>query len=269
MRRQHPAPKMDIPVSMEVWKQLLRASMDSHFEKEDWEIAAEAIDEWVRRHDPDAISMPLVHGFQWKRLFLPNGTLLRTVFGGKNHHCLVEGDQILYNGQAVSPSGFVNAVGGIRRNAWRCTWLLFPQSKVWKLADSLRIRERPRRARTPAHDIPPTPVAQPAPVRVPVDAPPETGPLAASSDYTAASASDAFLVQHARPDRAPRTNQRSEQRNERRSGTTLSPPGFANGTDRRMKGDDRMVTLLRQELLPFLRRMSASDGTLAVHAPPA
>jgi hypothetical protein len=167
MRRQHPDHKMDIPVSMKVWNQLNLASIATAFKKEDWEIAAEAIDEWVRRHSPDAISNPLVHGYQWKSVFLPDGTLLRTVFGGKNHHCMVEADRLIYNGKAISPSRFVNAVGGIRRNAWRCIWVLFPNTNDWKLADTLRGRERPRRARKPARDIQPAPAPQATPIHVP------------------------------------------------------------------------------------------------------
>jgi hypothetical protein len=136
---------MSIPISLAVYQQLLGATASTDYEKEDWEIAAEAIDEWIRHHNPDAIPLPVTRGYQWKSVFLPDGTLLRTVFGGKNHHCRVEGDRVLYNGLAVSPSGFVNAVGGVRRNAWRCTWILLPDSKEWKLANKLRIRISPRR----------------------------------------------------------------------------------------------------------------------------
>ncbi|UUZ55781.1 hypothetical protein LP419_09840 [Massilia sp. H-1] len=85
--------------------------------------------------------------YQWKSLFLPHGTVLRTVFKGKSHHCRVDVDQILYQGEARSPSGFVNAVGGIRRNAWKSVWLLFPDSKHWQLADTLRARKHPAAAR--------------------------------------------------------------------------------------------------------------------------
>ena len=147
MRRQHPDHQRDIPISLQVHHQLLGASINTGFEKEDWEIAAEAIDEWVRRHDPDALATPAHSGYQWKRLFLPDGTVLRTVFGGQNSHCVVVGDRIVFHGKDVSPSGFVNAVGGIRRNAWRCTWILFPDTKQWQLADALR-SPRPRRPRT-------------------------------------------------------------------------------------------------------------------------
>ena len=175
MRRQHPNPRMNIPISLEVWQRLTGASFDTDYAKEDWEIAAEAIDDWMRRHKPDALAMQVAKGYQWKSLFLPTGTLLRTVFGGKNYHCLVEGDQILYNGKAVSPSGFVNAVGGIRRNAWRSIWILFPDSKDWKLADTLRTRARPRRARKSAGDFHQAPAPQPSVGRAPVTAPPVAG----------------------------------------------------------------------------------------------
>ncbi len=227
MRRQHPNRKMDIPVSSEIWHQLLKASIDTGYAKEDWEIAAEAIDEWVRRHKPDQISMPLVHGYQWKSVFLPDGTLLRTVFGGKNYHCLVEGDRILHDGKAVSPSGFVNAVGGIRRNAWKCTWILFPDAKDWKLADTLRGRERPRHARKPARELQQTPETQPAPVHLPSHVPPASGSPPAQSEHASVDESGPSHVRHAR----------------------------------RINDDDRMVALLRQELLPLLYRMSTLSGT--------
>ena len=246
MRRQHPNHKMDIPISLEVWQRLSGASFDTGYEKEDWEIAAEAIDDWMRRHKPEAISMNVAKGYQWKSQFLPDGTLLRTVFGRKNYHCLVEGDQILYNGKAVSPSGFVNAVGGIRRNAWRSIWILFPDSKDWKLADTLRTRARPRRARKPAGDVQQAPAPQQS-VGAPV--------------ATAASASEAPGIQPAILDQAPRTDSRAEEpERQARTATTVSPPCIVCGAGLRIHADDPMAALLRQELLPLLNRICAFDG---------
>ena len=161
--RHHPAPYEHIVVSKDVYDKLNRASVATIFEKETWEIAAEAVDEWMCRHEPNALQSPATSGYQWKSVFLPHGTLLRTIFGGKNHHCLVEGDQILYQGAAVSPSGFVNAVGGIRRNAWRCTWILFPNTLEWKLADTMRPDASERHAHKPIRQSRP----RPAPVREP------------------------------------------------------------------------------------------------------
>jgi hypothetical protein len=139
---------MDLPISFEIYQQLLRASAGTGFEKEIWEIGAAAIRDWVVRNDPDSIAMPATAGYQWKSLFLPNGTLLRTVFNGKNFHCLVEEDHILYDGKPVSPSGFANAVGGVRRNAWKVIWILFPNSSVWKLAGTLRAKKTPLPSRS-------------------------------------------------------------------------------------------------------------------------
>ena len=239
MQRSPPNPRMDIPISMEIYHQLLGASSNTGYQKEHWEIAAEAIHEWVRRHDPDALSMPKATGYQWKRLFLPNGTLLRTVFGGKNHHCLIEGDHILYNGQAVSPSGFVNAVGGIRRNAWLCTWILFPDTKEWKLADTLRSRERPRRARKPAL------------AREPVPA--ETEPIAHSTR-------ESPRLQHESDEGSlGRTSSPAGGDARQRTGLPLAPHHLVDGAERRISADGRMAALLRQELLPILLRLCSLE----------
>lgn len=143
------APALTLPISLETYHQLLGASGKTGFTKEPWEIGAAAIHDWLARNAPEAFGMPLVHGVQWKHLFLPNGTLLRTVFKGQNFHGLVEDDKLLFNGTATSPSGFANAVGGIRRNAWKVIWILFPNTSVWKLAGMLR-RPKPMRNSTTA-----------------------------------------------------------------------------------------------------------------------
>jgi hypothetical protein len=133
---------MALPISLELYQQLVTASLKSGFEKEAWEIGAAAIREWMIRNNPESFAMPATSGYQWKHLFLPNGTLLRTIFNGKNFHCLVEEDHIRYNRQIISPSGFANAVGGVRRNAWKVIWILFPNSSVWKLAGALRTKRK-------------------------------------------------------------------------------------------------------------------------------
>jgi hypothetical protein len=169
--RHHPCPRAAVNVSAEIRAQLLAGVCHSAYEKEEWEIAEEAINEWTRRHNPEALATIGYAGYQWKQLFLPTGTVLRTVFGGKNYHCTVDGDHILYQDKAVSPSGFVNAVGGIRRNAWRCTWILFPDTKHWALADTLRPHPRARPARPTA--VKPVSAPQPgASEQAPPDSPP-------------------------------------------------------------------------------------------------
>jgi hypothetical protein len=147
MTRQHPDPRMSIPISLEIWHQLLSVPVGTGFRYEDWEIAELAIREWMTRHNPDTFGMPETSGYQWKEVFLPDGTLLRTVSNGKNFHCRVEKDQLQYEGRSVSPSAFVNSAGRYGRNAWKSVWILFPTTSTWTLAESLRSK-KPRRRRT-------------------------------------------------------------------------------------------------------------------------
>jgi len=67
----------------------------------------------MKRHPPHP---PWTHGYQWKKLFLPDGTVLRTIYKGKNYHCIVENDGLRYDGKETSPNQFVNPFGGVRRN---------------------------------------------------------------------------------------------------------------------------------------------------------
>ena len=80
-------------------------------------------------------------GYQWKQLFLPAGTKLRASFGGKPSFAFVVGDDVQYDGQAVSPSGFANRHGSGNRNAWKVIWLRFPGSEQWLLADVCRAQQ--------------------------------------------------------------------------------------------------------------------------------
>lgn len=138
MKRQHPAPGSHLPISLEIVHMLGAASLATGYQKEDWEIADTAIRAWMVHNSPDAIRHPRPSGYQWKEVFLPSGTLLRTVFGGRNHHCLVEEDQLIYESQAITPNQFIATVGGVRRSAWKSIWVLLPNASVWHLASSLR-----------------------------------------------------------------------------------------------------------------------------------
>ncbi|HEY0061203.1 MAG TPA: hypothetical protein VGC21_03715 [Telluria sp.] len=154
--------------------------------QEHWEIVEEAVDEWMRKDQPGAAGEPEFAGYQWKSLFLPDGTVMRTVFAGRSHHCRVDQHQIMYEGKAVSPNGFASAVGGVRRNAWKSIWLLLPDTKHWQRADAMRVRRQPlasrrlpvgARAGTPApvsarRSAEALPPARSDPITMPASAPP-------------------------------------------------------------------------------------------------
>jgi hypothetical protein len=78
-------------------------------------------------------------GFQWKSVFLPDGTNLRTEHLERIEFAKVVGHHIKSGNHLVSPSQFANQGGG-GRNAWRCVWLRFPGEGQWERAADCRAR---------------------------------------------------------------------------------------------------------------------------------
>jgi hypothetical protein len=77
-------------------------------------------------------------GYQWKQLFLPDGTLLRVTIGPDTTYAQVEGNALRADGKRSTPSRFANAGGGAVRNAWRVIWLRFPGDTRWRRAAACR-----------------------------------------------------------------------------------------------------------------------------------
>ncbi|USX18068.1 hypothetical protein NHH82_19540 [Oxalobacteraceae bacterium OTU3REALA1] len=80
-----------------------------------------------------------MRGFQWKNVFLPEGTTLRTSNGDVVEFAKVVGDRIVSDDdRSLTPSMFANrhAKG---RNAWRFVWLRFPGNDHWVRAGNFRI----------------------------------------------------------------------------------------------------------------------------------
>ncbi len=82
-------------------------------------------------------------GYQWKQVFLPEGTVLRASFGREPYYAVVKGSQIKYDEFSLSPSAFANLQGSGNRNAWKAVWLRFPGFKDWVRADECRAVRRP------------------------------------------------------------------------------------------------------------------------------
>ena len=79
-----------------------------------------------------------MHGYQWKSLFLPEGTVLKSWSYGENNYARVEGDQIIHNGRAVSPNQFAQSFARSTRNAWQDLFIRRPGDQTFKLACRLR-----------------------------------------------------------------------------------------------------------------------------------
>jgi len=82
-----------------------------------------------------AIGGDLGKGYQWKQLFLPNGTELRSIYCGRSTYAVVDHEQILCDGVPTTPSRLSNRHGCGTRSAWKTIWLRFPDSRRWQRAD--------------------------------------------------------------------------------------------------------------------------------------
>ena len=113
-------------------------------------------------------------GYQWKQIFLPEGTRLRASFGRTPYFAVVQGNAIRCGEQSLSPSAFANLQGSGNRNAWKAVWLRFPGDQQWVLADTCRAQQKaaiaghfgvaaPRPATAPRAAPPHMPAASPQP----------------------------------------------------------------------------------------------------------
>lgn len=142
MAHQHPHQyHIQAGLRADLFHALCDATGEGWFGDKTSEALCEAVSNWLARNrsapEPVAPIRPATgRGYLWKRLFLPDGTLLRTTISGKTYHAKVEGDDLVSDGQKLSPSQFVNGHGGVR-NAWRVVWLRFPDGE-WERADRCR-----------------------------------------------------------------------------------------------------------------------------------
>jgi hypothetical protein len=77
-------------------------------------------------------------GYQWKELFLPEGTQLRMRYHGIWYYASVVHDRLIYAGESVSPRDWGLMVTGGVRNAWRDVWLRRTASECWTRASAWR-----------------------------------------------------------------------------------------------------------------------------------
>ncbi len=106
-------------------------------ERDPAEVVEAALASWLcvaRGEVPEAE----VRGYQWKRLFLPEGTELKMSYRGSNAFAKVVGDAVVYRGQPTTPNQFAAEVAGTARNAWEVLSLRLPGQRYWKNARLIR-----------------------------------------------------------------------------------------------------------------------------------
>jgi hypothetical protein len=103
------------------------------------DVIAAAVDFWLDRHEASPTSAePVLRGYQWKSLFLPEGTMLRSWSYGEHRYAIVEGDRIMHEGVAVSPNQFARSFARTTRNAWTDLFVRRPGDKNYQVASLLR-----------------------------------------------------------------------------------------------------------------------------------
>ncbi len=110
------------------------------------DVVESAIEYWMDNADwktadlmPDTIIERQHHGYMWRPLLLPPATKVRMKYKGEIHHATVIGNNLIFNGESITPSEFANRVAnGTNRNAWRDLWIRRPHDAEFQLADDLR-----------------------------------------------------------------------------------------------------------------------------------
>ncbi|SHH71179.1 hypothetical protein SAMN05428948_5046 [Massilia sp. CF038] len=193
--------------------------------------------EQVAITDPQA-TQAAARGYQWRSLFLPEGTCVRFEYKRRTYHAHVRGDRLLYQDQAYSPRQLLLHVTGTVRNAWRELWLRSPGDARWHLANTRRhILRRTPQGRHPRG----------------IDTP----------DNNAA------FAQQAQSDRAPSSTSAASSRAvspARQMNTTMAPPPAASPTNAFQSGPSRQEPGAR----PAVRKPAAQHPAWRAESwPPA
>lgn len=120
---------------------------------------AEAVDaavrHWLAAMKQGAGAPDAPRGYQWKSLFLPDGTWVRMAYRGDHEYAHVEGDRLMYKGRPTTPNKFASEHTDTVRNAWYDISIRMPGEKNWKMAYQRRkeLELAARQQAVPAHTI--------------------------------------------------------------------------------------------------------------------
>lgn len=101
-----------------------------------------AVEDWLARQSaagqPEDMGAGVCRGYQWKTLYLPEGTLLRSWSYGECRDAQVIGGRIMHEGRSVSPNQFARSFARTVRNAWKDLRIRRPDDTAFHCASSLR-----------------------------------------------------------------------------------------------------------------------------------
>ena len=132
--------QISVPVDTEQFLGLVDFLRSNGDPRDPVEVIGIAIEYWQDNASwkPELLAVSENRGYQWKNLFLPEGTEIRMQYKGSYYYAKVEGDAIIYEGNPISPGSLANSITSSSRNAWRDLWIKRPQDREWKLSDDCR-----------------------------------------------------------------------------------------------------------------------------------
>lgn len=98
----------------------------------------EVVNQLIKAWLASRTAVPDGHGYQWKELFLPHGTILRMRYRGVWYYADITGDQMTFAGEPVSPRAWTMMLTGTVRNPWRDIWIRRNVNEFWTRADVWR-----------------------------------------------------------------------------------------------------------------------------------
>ncbi|SET06225.1 hypothetical protein SAMN05216412_10314 [Nitrosospira multiformis] len=136
---------ISIPIQTDQFLELANFLQSNNDPRDPVEVVSTAIQYWLDNADwkPELLEevSSTIRGYQWKNLFLPQGTQIRMQYKDTYFYAGVEDDKIVYHGKPISPGSLANTIAGTSRNAWRDLWIKRPEDKEWKRADECRSKE--------------------------------------------------------------------------------------------------------------------------------
>lgn len=132
--------QISVPIQTEQFIALADFLRDNGDKRDPVLVIADAIDYWMDNASwkSELLRQSAARGYQWKSLFLPEGTEVRMQYKGQYHYAKVEGDQLVYGGKPITPGSLANTIASSSRNAWRDLWVKRPNDPEWRLADDCR-----------------------------------------------------------------------------------------------------------------------------------
>lgn len=132
--------QISVPVDTEQFLGLVDFLRSNGDPRDPVEVIGIAIEYWQDNASwkPELLTVSENRGYQWKNLFLPEGTEIRMQYKGSYYYAKVEEDAIIYEGNPISPGSLANSITSSSRNAWRDLWIKRPQDREWKLSDDCR-----------------------------------------------------------------------------------------------------------------------------------